>query len=310
VRPAFWWPGNVNLRFVAAMCRRLRRAEPAMIEVHNRPEIALALARRFPRVPVTLLLNNDPQTMRTADSPARRAILLRRLGLVAASSEYLRARFLEGVDETGGAVTVLPNGIDLADLPPPLLAREPLILFAGRIVRDKAPDSFVAACATALPRLPGWHAEMIGADRFRADSPETEFSRRTRIAAERAMVHAPGYRDHAAVLQMMARAAIVVVPSRWQEPFGLVALEALACGAALICSGRGALREVAGDAAVYADPDDPEAIAAAIVALAGDPARRAALGEAGRQRARQFDVALVAARLAELRRRVLAAAGG
>ena len=81
----------------------------------------------------------------------------------------------------------------------------------------------------------------------------------------------------------MARAAIVVVPSRWQEPFGLVALEALASGAALICADRGGLREVAGDAAVYVDPDDPAALAAAIRALAADAARRAALGQAGRR---------------------------
>ena len=52
----------------------------------------------------------------------------------------------------------------------------------------------------------------------------------------------------------MARAAIVVVPSRWSEPFGLTALEALACGAALLCSPRGGLPEVYGQAAQRIDP--------------------------------------------------------
>ena len=94
-----------------------------------------------------------------------------------------------------------------------------------------------------------------------------------------------GYRDHPEVLIAMARAAIVVVPSRWPEPFGLVALEALASGAALICSPRGGLPEVAGDAAIYADPDRPAEIAAAIRTLASDEGRRAALAEAGRERA-------------------------
>ena len=78
-----------------------------------------------------------------------------------------------------------------------------------------------------------------------------------------------GYRDHPEVLAAMARAAIVVVPSRWAEPFGLVALEALASGAALICSPRGGLPEVAGDAAVYADPDQPTEIAARYRASGG-----------------------------------------
>jgi UDP-glucose:(glucosyl)LPS alpha-1,2-glucosyltransferase len=101
-----------------------------------------------------------------------------------------------------------------------------------------------------------------------------------------------------------------VVPSRWQEPFGLVALEALASGAALICADRGGLREVAGDAAIYVDPEVPAALAAAIRALADDPVRRAALAQAGRERARQFDAPVIAARLAALRRDVLSAAGG
>ena len=114
-----------------------------------------------------------------------------------------------------------------------------------------------------------------------------------------------GYRDHPLVLEAMTRAAIVVVPSRWNEPFGLTALEAIACGAPLIVSPRGGLPEVAGAAAIYAEPDAPGEIAAAILALAADPARRAALSAAGRERARRFDTPVAAARLAALRRAAL-----
>jgi len=309
VRPALWWPGNVNIRYGAALAWTLARADPALIEVHNRPELALWLARRFRRRPVMLFLHNDPQRMRRARTAADRTRLLNTLARIVTVSDYLRRRLLEGVAAPARSPAVVPNPIDLAALPP-LGPRQRLILFAGRIVREKGPDAFVAACATALPHLPGWHAEMIGADRFRADSPETGFSRLTRAAAERAGVRAPGYRDRNSILQAMARAAIVVVPSRWQEPFGLVALEALASGAALICADRGGLREVAGDAAIYVDPDDPAALSAAIRALADDPGRRVALEQAGRARARAFDAPAISARLAELRREVLAAAGG
>jgi UDP-glucose:(glucosyl)LPS alpha-1,2-glucosyltransferase len=304
IHPALWWPGNVNLRYTAAMLGSLRRARPALIEVHNRPEIALALARLFPRIPVGLLLNNDPTDMRAARSPGARTRLLRKLRPVMASSDYLRRRFMDGVDPAAGDIALLHNCIDLDVVPAPL-ARENLILFAGRVVPDKAPDSFIQACVLALPSLPGWRAEIIGADGMGVGGRETDYVRSIQAQSKGTGVEMVGYREHPLVLEAMSRAAIVVVPSRWNEPFGLTALEAIACGAPLIVSPRGGLPEVAGDAAVYANPDDPPAIAAAILALASDPARRAALSEAGRERARQFDTHVAAQRLADLRHAAL-----
>jgi glycosyltransferase involved in cell wall biosynthesis len=304
IRPAWWWPGNINLRYVAGMVGVLRRARPALIEVHNRPEIAQTLALLFPAVPVGLLLNNDPTGMRAARSPRARARLLRRLRPIMAASEYVARRFMADVDPAAGTVEVLHNCIDI-DLVPPDGERENTILFAGRVVRDKAPDRFIEACALALPSLPGWRAEIIGADGMSATSRETEFVRGIRAKAAAAGVVMSGYRDHPLVLEAMSRAAIVIVPSRWNEPFGLTALEAIACGAPLIVSPRGGLPEVAGDAAVYADPEDPAAMAEAILALAADKARRAALSALGRERARRFDTRVAAARLASLRQAVL-----
>jgi glycosyltransferase involved in cell wall biosynthesis len=221
-----------------------------------------------------------------------------------AASDYVRRRFMEGIDPSAGEVEVLHNCIDLAAVPPPA-ERENLILFAGRVVHDKAPDSFIRACALALPSLPGWRAEIIGADGMSATSRETDYVRRIKTQAMEAGVAMAGYRDHPQVLEAMTRAAIVIVPSRWNEPFGLTALEALACGAPLIVSPRGGLPEVAGEAGVYANPDAPEEIAAWIRALAVDPAKRAALSEAGRERARLFDTPVAGARLVALRRATL-----
>jgi UDP-glucose:(glucosyl)LPS alpha-1,2-glucosyltransferase len=304
VRPPIWQPGNINARYAAGAARLLRRLRPTLIEVHNRPEVALALARRLPDARIGLFLHNDPQSMRAAYSPGERHTLLSRLACVVTVSDYLRSRLLERVLAPPVLPVVLPNCIDLSTLPMPR-QREQLILFIGRVVPEKAPDAFVAACAVALPRLPGWRAEIIGADRSRADSPDTRFVRSVREAARAAGVTLPGYRDHPEVLAALAQAAIVVVPSRWQEPFGLSALEAMASGAALICSPRGGLPEVAGDAALYADPDDPAALADAMVALARDAARRDSLATAGRSRARQFDLPPTLAALASLRRAIL-----
>jgi UDP-glucose:(glucosyl)LPS alpha-1,2-glucosyltransferase len=310
VAPGFSLLLGRNRAYAAEAARMARGIAPDLIEVHNRPEIALVVARLCAGRPVVLFLHNDPQGMRFARTRRQRRALVARLPRIVTVSEYLRARLLDGVDPPPGRVpVVLPNGLDLATLPPPVPAaeREPVILFAGRVVADKGADAFVAACARTLPGLPGWRAEMIGADRFSPDSPETPFLRNLRPEAEAAGIAMPGYRPHEEVLAAMARAAIVVMPSRWPEPFGLTALEAMASGAALICSARGALPEVAGQAALYADPDNTEELAHSIALLARDPGRRAALAAAGQERAQRFDIRHSAATLAALRREILAA---
>jgi UDP-glucose:(glucosyl)LPS alpha-1,2-glucosyltransferase len=88
----------------------------------------------------------------------------------------------------------------------------------------------------------------------------------------------------------LSRAAIAVLPSRWQEPFGLAALEAMASGAALVTTARGGLTELTEGVSVTIDPEDPAAIARAILALAADPAHRARLAAAARRRAEDYDV--------------------
>ena len=298
-----WWPlgGRVE-RYIAGVCKTLRRLQPDVVEVHNRANLARAVARALPAARVALFLHNDPQAMRRAKSAAERAALLRRMRVVCVS-EFLAGRFMEGVAAGGLAPAVLPNALDLAALPARLGAaeREPTILFVGRVVADKGADAFVRACGAVLKLLPGWRAVMIGADRFWAGSEVTPFERALAPAVGRAGVERAGYLPHSAVLAAMAQAAIVVVPSRWAEPFGLTALEAMASGAALICSDRGGLPEVAGEAAVYAGPDEPGALEAAILRVAGDAGLRERLAAAGLRRAALFDVGVARGRLAALR---------
>jgi len=73
------------------------------------------------------------------------------------------------------------------------------------------------------------------------------------------------------------------------EGFGLPVVEALACGCPTIVSGTGALPEVAGNAAVFVDPHDPEEIADAIVRVASDEALRNELRSRGFERAKRYD---------------------
>ena len=312
VSPARWLPGTMNLRYAARMVLPLRRLRPAVVEVHNRVGIALGLSVLLRPTPVVLVLHNDPQAMRHARTAVERERLLARVARVVTVSDFIRGRLLDGVGDPARPPMVIPNALDLTTIPassdPGSTGREKLILFAGRMVAEKGPDLFVAACAAALPQLPEWRAEMIGADRSREDSPDTPFVARLRAAAQAAGVTLTGYRDHPQVLAAMSRASLVVVPSRWPEPFGLVALEAMACGAALICTRQGGLPEVGGEAAVFIDAEDPAELTEAILSVASDDPRRASLAEAGLSRAARFDISVARRGWAVMRQAVIAGA--
>ncbi|GAN60846.1 hypothetical protein ACI01nite_12580 [Acetobacter cibinongensis] len=283
-------PYSLSKRYALAVAQRLKYIKPDLIEVHNRPDVALALHGLLPNVPVMLVLHNDPCSMRAARSAAEREKLGCAVAVVAVS-EWVRGRFVsQGVK---ACVRVLPNSLDLSVLPPRPAIREKTILFAGRIVADKGADAFVAACASVLPQNVGWRAEMIGADRFGPASPETPFLAALRPKAQAAGIIMRGYQPHASVLQAMARAAIVVVPSRWAEPFGMVALEAMACGAAVLVSAHGGLPDIVADAGSYCDPDTLENFVAALDRLVQDGSLRQQLGQQGMHRALAFDTATI-----------------
>lgn len=90
-------------------------------------------------------------------------------------------------------------------------------------------------------------------------------------------------------------ATAVVFPSL-HEGFGLPVVEAMACGTPVACSGTTSVGEVAGDAALTFDPDDPDAIASALLRVLEDGALRASLVQKGLRRAAEFSWARTAAR--------------
>ena len=113
----------------------------------------------------------------------------------------------------------------------------------------------------------------------------------------------PGFRYHGAVpladlVERYRACDVLVAPSTGQESFGIVLLEAMASGRAIVCSDIEGYREVVDDqGAVLVKPHDASALEAAIASLASDPARIARMGEWNRRRVTAFDWVAVAPRI-------------
>jgi glycosyltransferase involved in cell wall biosynthesis len=112
-----------------------------------------------------------------------------------------------------------------------------------------------------------------------------------------------GYVPRADLPALYAGAVCLVHPSLF-EGFGIPLVEAMQVGCPIVAAEGGALREVAGDAALFFDPRDPAAIAEALVAVASDPPRAAGLGRRGRARAALFSAPAMARRTLDLFERV------
>lgn len=159
--------------------------------------------------------------------------------------------------------------------------RENLVLFVGAIQRRKN----IARLVRAFERMPdGWRLALAGApDGFGAQQEMEAVEKSWRRSA----IDVLGYVSQSVLENLYQRARIFVFPSL-DEGFGMPVLEAMAHGVPVVTSARSALPEVAGDAALLADPCEVDAIADALLRVAHDVDLREDLIRRGLDRARQF----------------------
>lgn len=160
--------------------------------------------------------------------------------------------------------------------------------YFGRLVPEKG----VSLLVDALPLMPPGTTLLL--DMFKNFSPGSYAESLMDLAKSR------GVQDrvvtigvpHADVPRYMSCCQAVVLPSittdRWKEQFGRVLPEAMACGVPVIGSQSGNIPDMIGDAGILVPENSPDAIAAAVTRLAGDPALWQRLSGAGRERARRL----------------------
>ncbi len=156
--------------------------------------------------------------------------------------------------------TVVPNGVDPTQWRVTPLPESPAFGAWGRHVPQKGFDLLLAAFARVRVKLPDAVLRIGG------DGPEHD---RLRAMAGPG-VHFVGPLDRAGVQGLLNQSRVAVVPSRL-EPFGIVGVEAMACGRGVVWSTIGGLSDATGGLGYRADPNDTEALARAMVQAHQNP---------------------------------------
>jgi glycosyltransferase involved in cell wall biosynthesis len=190
------------------------------------------------------------------------------------------ARYLADVEGFDGeSFEIVHYGIEPDGVPRPFSADEPRLLCVGRLIPIKGHIVLLRALAEAHRQVPGLRLDIAGRGPL-------EPALRA-LAKELELEDAVRFLGHVSPIQRaIEESAVVVVPSLG-EGFGMVALEAMERARPVIAAEIGGLGELVEDGVtgLLVPPGDADALAAALVRLAGDLSGAAAMGEAGRRRA-------------------------
>lgn len=266
-----------------AVIDKIKELRPGYLEVHQHMHTCHGVAKAFKDVPTMVFRHSD---IKSPKGPVKKLWRTRQYSIfdsIAFVSEFARSKFSADFPNLADRTYVAYNGIDTEVHKSDGVPKEKLIVFAGRMIPEKGVLEFVRSMKSILLDHPDWCAEVYG----QVSSSHEGFNSELMTAiddAGRQLTH-KGRMPFDETMKAFARAEIVVVPSIWEETFGRTAMEANAYQAALVSSGRGGLREVSGDAAVFIEDITPEAIDRATRTLINDVDLRARLKSSGRQRA-------------------------
>jgi glycosyltransferase involved in cell wall biosynthesis len=207
------------------------------------------------------------------------AFVARRIERVFTSSRASAGEIERDFGVKPAKLRMVANGVDMELFRPDAsVERNPNEILC--IGRASDPNKGLPGLIDALALLPQ-HVKLTLVD---DDHPENVARKRAQELGCEGRVSILGRVPTEELVQLYRRAALVVVPSRY-EGFGLPAAEAMACGTPVVATRAGALPEVVtrGGGGLVVAADDPPALAAGIAELLADPERRAQLGARGRE---------------------------
>jgi glycosyltransferase involved in cell wall biosynthesis len=219
--------------------------------------------------------------------------LTRGRNLLSADAIVVPSQSMQQILESTGiqGIRVIPNAVDSSQFSPRAFepSRRRVLFPAGSATERKGLRHFVSLARELKPSFPD--VEFV-ATNYPGDDAVTGQS----------------YLERRDYLQLMGSSTIVVVPALWSEPFGMVALEAMAAGVPVVAYSSGALPEIISDGStgVLAPTGDLQALCRGVRMLLGSRALCESFGRAGRERAeRSFNSEIMTQQYLEVIRSVV-----
>ncbi len=260
---------------------------PSVVLAHNAPQLVPLV-----REPHRAVLYAHNLLLRTYSRREAARVLGGARAIVCVSralAEQTRDRLPPGLAER---VHVVRNGVDTRQFHPrvdPARGERLRVVFVGRMIRDKGAD--VLLDAAALLRRRDVEVTLVGSQNFDAGAAPSAYERelRARAAGMGDRVRLLPFMPRVQVAALCRASDVLVVPSRWAEPFALTVMEGMASGVPVVASRIGGIPEVMGPAGLQVRPGDPADLAEAIDALASDEPWRLRLGIEARAWAEAHD---------------------
>ena len=288
------WPRTV---------RAIRSVRPDVVHVHEPlvPWVGLAASHASTPVVGTFHAWSDTQRLYRLARPVGREVM-HRLHAMIAVSDAAASYHAAALQVPPSRFVVVPNGVDVArfvdasPLPSVHDPSRPTLLFVGRLERRKGLEPLVRAFTRLKTERPDLRLVVVG------EGPERDRCQALLPTRLRGDVLFLGRVDPADLPGCYAAADVYVSPALGGESFGIVLLEAMAAGRAIVASDLPGYRSVVRDDVQgrLVTPGDPAALAAAIGPLLDNPSLRTAMGAEGRRTVGAYDWPVVARRVREL----------
>jgi glycosyltransferase involved in cell wall biosynthesis len=298
-----------DVEFAWALRRFVRSSPVDVVHFHAFPLGAMALHG----LPCATILQVDYFAFRGSHGQAGRAVyrhLLKAFDCIAPVSRYCLQEF----DEYWGPIgirEIVPNGVNVNQFRPDQEAGRrfrravaipdgPLILYVGRVNRQKGTDVLISAFDKVKVRVANAQLVVVGPAGQFGTSGGSDLTERIKGVGG----HWLGAVDESLLAQAFNMADVFVMPTRELEMFGMAALEAQACGVPVVCSRLGGLPEtVGGGGAIFFPPGDATALADAIEHVISEG--KMAVGETPRRHAVTFSWEAIAEQLESVYRSAL-----